>query len=78
MIHLSLSLNGGGVCQTFTMTNMKEKKSETFTDKAPDWRYIYKGLNIEGKCKNKDCEAYNQSVWCKWSFGKFNMSKVVC
>ena len=31
---------------------------------APDWRYICRGLNIEGICENKKCKAYNKNVFC--------------
>jgi hypothetical protein len=35
----------------------------------PVWRTIYKGLNLEGICKNKKCAAYDKYVWVSLGFG---------
>jgi len=35
----------------------------------PDWRTVSPGLNLEGKCKNKECEAYNKKVWSPLGYG---------
>lgn len=40
---------------------------------APDWRMCHRGLNIEGKCKNQDCAAYNRMVIERKSFETFNL-----
>ena len=38
-------------------------KKLKFSENAPKWRYIKKGLNIFGICdKNKECEAYKKEV----------------
>ena len=29
---------------------------------APEWRTINWGLNLEGRCKNRSCKAYNKLV----------------
>ncbi|RIB23199.1 hypothetical protein C2G38_2032966 [Gigaspora rosea] len=39
----------------------------------PSWRIAYGGLNLEGYCKNKSCEAYNKGrVVIKWGYCDFN------
>jgi len=40
---------------------------------AKNWNIITKGLNIEGKCTNSNCEAYNHKVDCKIGLGDFNL-----
>jgi len=41
------------------------------------WRIIDQGLNLEGLCQNKYCLAYNNKVWIKKGYGKFNLNKEV-
>ena len=36
---------------------------KTFDSTGPDWRSVSQGLNIEGRCQNHSCKAYNQDVW---------------
>ena len=48
-----------------------------FSDKAPDWRFLVKGLNLEGICKNPSCKAYNKKVWVQKGFGTFNMAREI-
>ena len=38
------------------------------TTPAPDWRTLSHGLNIEGRCQNHSCKAYNEDVWVAKGF----------
>lgn len=40
------------------------------TTRGPDWRRVYPGLNIEGRCQNQLCKAYNGNVWISKGFFK--------
>jgi len=71
-LHLVLRLRGVGgsfvdVDKTGALVNRK------FSDSAPDWRYCRKGINIEGKCENKDCKAYGCMVIHMHGFGMFDL-----
>ena len=41
--------------------NGKIKKLK-FVKNAPEWRRVHEGLNLFGKCINKDCKAFNKEV----------------
>jgi len=51
----------------------REMKEGKFSDDAPDYRTISKGLNLWGKCKNKGCPAYNDYVICNYKKTLFNL-----
>ena len=34
----------------------------SFSESAPKWRKVEKGLNLIGLCKNSECEAFNKDV----------------
>lgn len=74
-IHLMVPLGQGigGV----TFSNFKEKNKVSFSDKAPDWRVLNVGLNLEGLCQTKKCKAFGKKVWVQKGIGKFNMAKEV-
>ena len=43
---------------TFTLPDVSKvdpTKLKRFSRTAPNWRKVGKGLNLEGKCKNKKC-----------------------
>ena len=56
---------------------MNEPVIVKFGTDAPKWRVIESGINLEGVCKNKYCEAFGNKVWIKKGFGKFNITKEV-
>lgn len=58
-LHLVLRLRGGGF-PTIKFNSMNEPVIVKFGTDAPKWRMIARGFNLEGVCKNKDCEAYGQ------------------
>ena len=64
---------GGGVPVNF---NSFEKPIQVgLTDEGPDWNTIRTGMNLEGRCNNSMCEAFNQKVYCQKGFGIFNINK---
>jgi hypothetical protein len=42
---------------------------------TPSWRTVYPGLNFEGKCINRTCNAFNKKVWAHLGYGLFNVGK---
>jgi hypothetical protein len=73
---LVLRLNGGG-WPSIQFNSLNEPIIRTFSKKAHDWQIIDEGLNLDGKCKNKNCEAYLKYVCINKGFGKFDMNKEV-
>ena len=41
---------------------LTKTKKLYFSSFAPKWRNVVQGLNLFGKCKNKNCKAYNEEV----------------
>eukprot|EP00735_Rhodelphis_limneticus_P008748 TRINITY_DN2237_c0_g2::TRINITY_DN2237_c0_g2_i1::g.6704::m.6704 TRINITY_DN2237_c0_g2::TRINITY_DN2237_c0_g2_i1::g.6704 ORF type:complete len:382 (-),score=20.94,sp/P0DJ25/RL40_TETTS/60.23/2e-29,ubiquitin/PF00240.18/6.6e-23,Rad60-SLD/PF11976.3/9.9e-14,zf-RING_2/PF13639.1/6.8e+02,zf-RING_2/PF13639.1/1.3e-06,zf-Apc11/PF12861.2/8.1e+02,zf-Apc11/PF12861.2/0.0049,zf-rbx1/PF12678.2/5.4e+03,zf-rbx1/PF12678.2/0.0025,zf-C3HC4_3/PF13920.1/1.8e+02,zf-C3HC4_3/PF13920.1/0.0047,RINGv/PF12906.2/0.83,zinc_ribbon_4 len=73
-LHLVLRLRGGGPEMAFV--NLSDRsiiEQVAFSKDAPFWRYVTKGLNIEGKCSNAQCKVYKKSVWCKIGLGDFDL-----
>lgn len=60
---------------SFSFSNFKKKVEKKFSNNAPDWRILTKGLNLEGICTNPQCDAHNKKVWVQKGFGKFNIAK---
>jgi hypothetical protein len=54
---LSSEKKGGGV-QAFKFNSMDEIKIGKFASHGPSWRRLRKGLNLNGRCNNKECDAY--------------------
>ena len=73
-LHQVLILRGGGF-PPLPFSDMTTKVEREFSDNAPNWRIVCKGLNLEGKCKNVDCVAKDKMVWIQKGFGEFNMNK---
>ena len=59
-LHLILRLRGGDNSISFVDLESNKIKILKYSDKAPEWRKVYNGLNIFGKCLNRYCEAYNK------------------
>ena len=86
IIFTTLNCEGGG---GFPMkfSDLKEPEFRTFSKSAPDWRYVYKGLNFYGICVCKFCDAGKDKneVICPVNLKKneeFNLienrNKIVC
>ena len=61
-LHLSLRLRGGGIILNFVDVETGIVENLSFSDSAPQWRSVGKGLNIFGICKNSKCEAFDKEV----------------
>ena len=75
-LHLVLKLRGGGFGGTgknFTDPEKVEPKGIKFSDKAPFYRAVTKGMNLFGICENKNCMAFKKEVIYKFGFGTFDI-----
>ena len=64
-IELENKLYGGGGLGVFEFLDVDEStkpKNLEFSESAPEWRRASIGLNLFGKCINKNCEAYKKEV----------------
>ncbi len=55
------------------VSNENNMVTRKFSQNAPDWRYATKGLNVEGKCVNKSCRAFDSMVIYKFGEGVFDL-----
>lgn len=44
-------------------------------DHSRRYMTVRDGLNLKGKCLNKDCIAYEKPVWISKGYGTFNIAK---
>ena len=75
-IFLILRLRGGefgGTGKLFTDPEKVEPKGLKFSDKAPFYRAVTKGMNLLGICENKNCAAFKKEVIYKFGFGTFDL-----
>ena len=75
-LHLILRLRGaefGGSGKLFTDPEKVEPKGLKFSDKAPFYRAVTKGMNLLGICENKNCMAFKKEVIYKFGFGTFDI-----
>lgn len=72
-LHLTLKLVGGGPIP-LAFADMEQEKKIRFKPSAPEWRLVKPGLNLIGKCENKTCQAYNQTIAIPKGFAIFNMN----
>jgi len=68
----------GGLIKNFEFADITKqsqtKKLECYNKKfLCPWRIVRKGLNLEGKCLNKNCDAYKKIVIINKKFGKFDI-----
>ena len=54
---------GGSMPIKFTDLSKNIHEEIYFSKTAPNYRIVYKGINIEGICKSKKCEAFNKKVF---------------
>ena len=53
---------GGDLPINFTDLSKNIREEIYFSENAPDYRLVCKGINIEGICKSKKCEAFKEKV----------------
>lgn len=59
----------------FKMPDLAKKeviKKYQFNQKAPNHRIARKGLCLEGKCTNKDCEVFGKMVIMPMGYATFD------
>lgn len=79
-IHIVLRLRGGGngmPMYPFLFNSMQNKVKIEFSDSAPIWRIVSKGVSWEGKCTNELCNAYQQNVISNCGYGVFDVDKQI-
>jgi len=57
-------LFGAGFPINFTDISKNIYEEHYFSETAPDYRIVSKGINVYGICKGKKCKAYNKEVIC--------------
>lgn len=79
VIHLILRLyGGGGPPPTRMFADVSDGSimtSSNLSSQAPDWRRCDVGLNVEGKCENRDCAAFDEMVIHSNHFSPFNLTR---
>jgi len=74
-LNLLLRLRGGGP-PSFHFIDIEKGKIIIlpFSEDAPEWRSVIKGLNLFGICENDKCKAYKKEVIHKVGFPKTKFS----
>ncbi|OMJ74228.1 hypothetical protein SteCoe_26888 [Stentor coeruleus] len=72
-LNLFLRIIGGGGPQIFSFNEMSNQIKIEFSQKAPKWRIVQKGISFRGICKNKQCPACDHEVICNLGFGIFDI-----
>lgn len=77
-----ISQEGAFGLSKLLFVNFNNQKSVPLYLKAPEWRTVSRGLNLEGICKSKACVAYEKRVCDPKGISVFNMretcTKAVC
>ncbi|CAG9336082.1 unnamed protein product [Blepharisma stoltei] len=77
LIKVVEDVRGGGPPTLEIDFNDLEKIIEIgFSETAPPWRYVSKGLSFIGICKNENCAAFNKKVISCHGFGIFSLASV--
>eukprot|EP01091_Cochliopodium_minus_P018924 TRINITY_DN7798_c0_g3_i1.p1 TRINITY_DN7798_c0_g3~~TRINITY_DN7798_c0_g3_i1.p1 ORF type:complete len:657 (-),score=106.43 TRINITY_DN7798_c0_g3_i1:27-1940(-) len=58
---------------------MDKPKEIKITNNEPNYKKIYPGLNLEGKCTNENCQANGIFVWAKLDsrYGNMNLNTLI-
>lgn len=67
-VQVALRLCGGHSEAGFAFASMEKGEERTFSKRAPNYRLLFPGLNLKGRCKNPKCSAYHEFVWCPLGF----------
>lgn len=70
-LHLVLRLRGGGSCDPMRFVDMGSATQHKWSDDAPQWRSVRRGLCVEGRCPHPRCPAYRQMVIDSRDFSDF-------
>ena len=69
-------INNGGNFDFIDVNNINGIKKIPLGKKVSRWKKYVKGLNLEGYCKNKQCEAYNKKVICQIGYIDYNFENI--
>jgi hypothetical protein len=75
-LHLVVSLLGGSAAQLYKFVDVSNEaglQHLQWNPSAPKWFVAGRGLNLEGRCTNSDCEAYNKMVIMPVHYGVFDV-----
>lgn len=76
-LHLVLRLRGGGGGGGMKFIDVSKgaiKEIDWSTSKkVPKWRCVGRGLVLNGTCRNSECEAYQQTVYCTIGVKNFDL-----
>ena len=72
-LHLVLKLRGGGTRSFVDVSNGDSEVVRDWSEEAPKWRLVTKGLGIEGMCCNPKCEAYGKMVIHNHGYRSFDL-----
>lgn len=67
------SVSQSASCQTFADVSGGSLLTRIKFSDAPDWTACCQGLNIEGRCVNSTCDAFNKMVVHQKGFKPFNL-----
>jgi ubiquitin-large subunit ribosomal protein L40e len=72
-IHLVLRLRGGGCPQVFSFNELNNQVTLEFSNNAPVWRTVDRGISWRAICNNSKCKAFRREVICNAGFGVFDV-----
>ena len=61
-VYKEREMKGGVLSLKFSDLSKQITEEHFFSEKAPSYRYVTRGINIYGICKVKKCEAYKKEV----------------
>lgn len=76
-INLILGLRGGSMGPSFGFNSMNKLEKISFSNSAPIWRGVHRGISWKGICKNQNCQANNKEVYANLGFGIFSLRKTI-
>ena len=64
LVEQPISIFGAGFPINFTDISKNIYEEHYFSETAPNYRIVSKGINVYGICKGKKCKAYKKEVIC--------------
>jgi hypothetical protein len=71
-LNLVLRIRGGS-CSVFSFNELNNQTDLEFSNSAPEWRTVDRGISWRGICNNLSCEAYEKEVICNVGYGVFDV-----